>query len=819
MADKSDDMTDKAAEQLLDRLITEAEHTRNHWYRADDRNEAFVREYLPVDPAATTKVVLYFSQELLKAYRTRKELNLPPNSRERVLRLVIDATVDRYHTFNDEDLRSLIGNWHEAMTNDYFWYNYPNERIADQLISKIGQSGMTEPLRQSLAFTKYRPDLTNTKDRRKFNDKIDLLLQGDQELPVNRLDPIGGLILDFIGSIEGREENEQWKRLIKHCFLSQEKTVPPKKWLDDARKIMSQIDTCLFAQKMQEWLGLAKFLLTEAHRSSTYRKDALSENIQELLKALIWYTPFVNSPELVNVLDDYAAIAYRKKPGVGPLSMKTGNACMHAFSLLPVKEGISKLVKFRTKIKNNTILKGIDKIIRELSEKNNVSWDELQEMSVPDFGLDDQGELRMTMGEFVARYSINGITDAQLIWEKEGKIQKAVPATVKDNFAAELKKLKASIKEIETLLPVYKEKIEQSYLRQRTWTYEQWLKHYLQHPLMGILAKKLIWHFIDPRTGAKTQGIWLNDALADVNEKVLHFDGEMEVQLWHPIGFATEEIVAWRNFLQKHRITQPFKQAYREIYVVTDAELTTDVYSNRFAAHVLRHHQFAALCKQRGWQYHLMGDWDSHNTPFIHLGGWNIRVEYLVDADWQGATSGPGVFTYIATDQVRFFEHNAQLSMRAVPALVFTELMRDIDLFVGVTSIGNDPSWQDGGDVRADTYWHNYSFSDLSESAKIRAEILKGLIPRLKITGKCTFEARYLQVQGKLRSYKIHLGSGNILMDPDDRYLCIVPERSHERSTDKLFLPFEGDGLLSIILSKALLLAEDDKITDPTIVR
>jgi hypothetical protein len=36
---------------------------------------------------------------------------------------------------------------------------------------------------------------------------------------------------------------------------------------------------------------------------------------------------------------------------------------------------------------------------------------------------------------------------------------------------------------------------------------------------------------------------------------------------------------------------------------------------------------------------------------------------------------------------------------------------------------------------------------------------------------------------------------------------------------DKVFLPFEGDRTLSIILSKAFLLAEDAKITDPTIVR
>ncbi len=37
-------------------------------------------------------------------------------------------------------------------------------------------------------------------------------------------------------------------------------------------------------------------------------------------------------------------------------------------------------------------------------------------------------------------------------------------------------------------------------------------------------------------------------------------------------------------------------------------------------------------------------------------------------------------------------------------------------------------------------------------------------------------------------------------------------------ASDDVFLPFEGDHLLSIILSKALLLADDTKITDPTIV-
>jgi hypothetical protein len=75
-------------------------------------------------------------------------------------------------------------------------------------------------------------------------------------------------------------------------------------------------------------------------------------------------------------------------------------------------------------------------------------------------------------------------------------------------------------------------------------------------------------------------------------------------------------------------------------------------------------------------------------------------------------------------------------------------------------------------------------------------------------------------VTGSLRTYKIHLGSGNILMEPNDRYLCIVPGRGRATlGRGEVFLPFEGDSTLSIILSKAFLLADDAKIKDETILR
>jgi len=310
-----------------------------------------------------------------------------------------------------------------------------------------------------------------------------------------------------------------------------------------------------------------------------------------------------------------------------------------------------------------------------------------------------------------------------------------------------------------------------------------------------------------------------------------------------------DEVLAWRDWLAELEIRQPFKQAHREVYLLTDAERTTRTYSNRFAAHVLKQHQFNALCAARGWKNSLRLMVDDEYPPATRvLPAWGLRAEFWIEGlghDYGADTTEAGTYLYLVTDQVRFYNIDARANyahaggggyatlsrgpgaptvpivLEELPPLVFSEVMRDADMFVGVASVGNDPNWSDGGpEGRYRDYWASYSFGALSQTAKTRQQVLQRLIPRLKISDRCRLEGRFLLVQGDVRTYKIHLGSGNILMEPNDQYLCIVPTQGSAAGGlgNKLFLPFEGDRTLAIILSKALLLAEDVKIQDPTIL-
>jgi hypothetical protein len=245
------------------------------------------------------------------------------------------------------------------------------------------------------------------------------------------------------------------------------------------------------------------------------------------------------------------------------------------------------------------------------------------------------------------------------------------------------------------------------------------------------------------------------------------------------------------------------------------------------AGHIIRQHQFHALCEARGWRFSMVGNWDSADSdaaiPTLRLPQHGLRAEYWIDYGG-GGSSRSGVALLLATDQVRFYRLTGEspIPLEEVPALVFSEVMHDVDLFVGVASVGNDPTWRDQADRQEayQDYWQEYAFGELNESARTRCEALQRLIPRLTIADRCSVEDRFLTVRGDLRTYRIHLGSGNILMQPNNQYLCIVPDSTtkHDGLRDVL-LPFEGDDILSVILSKAFLLAADAKIEDQTIVR
>ncbi|BEL07567.1 hypothetical protein Q0Z83_057580 [Actinoplanes sichuanensis] len=375
--------------------------------------------------------------------------------------------------------------------------------------------------------------------------------------------------------------------------------------------------------------------------------------------------------------------------------------------------------------------------------------------------------------------------------------------------------MKALVKEVNKTLATERSRVEGLLAQDRVWAWETWRERYLDHPVTGSIGRRLIWQVSADRA---TWVTGLPEPAPDGWTLAGVTGPEHLVRLWHPVEADAAEVAAWRDRVAASGLRQPFKQAFREVYRLTPAEQQTRVYSNRFAGHILRYRQANALMRVRGWSAAYLGVWDggydSDATKEFASGSWQVTFGHEV----AGREPHQIDIDFCSTDQVRFARRDGrrwELSPLAdVPARVFSEAMRDVDLFIGVTSIAADETWADRGEHRFRDYWESASVGDLSGGAEVRRDVLARLLPRLKIGAQCELTDRFLQVRGSRAVYKIHLGSANILMEPNDAYLCIVPARG----TPRVALPFDDDDRLSLILSKAFLLAADDTITDPTIL-
>jgi hypothetical protein len=520
-------------------------------------------------------------------------------------------------------------------------------------------------------------------------------------------------------------------------------------------------------------------------------------------QVLVWLMFARKTDNRYAILAKIIEKGFHKIPKMGPTSRKMGDLGLRLLIESQSLEGLGILLKLQGRNKYPVFLEALDEAILSATRYTGLKPSDVEDFFVDHYGLAD-GQLARTFGEYECQVQVLNYDNVQVNWSKAGQPLKSEPTALKKSHPDDLKIWKSTINDLKKELSGQRIRIENFYKREKGWKFSDWNQGFFQHPLVQWLSRKLIWQFEED--GQVRNGFFWQNQFIDSAQTPFVPSERARVRLWHPATANPAEVVDWRQFLLAQEIKQPFKQAFREIYLVTDAEVTTATFSNRFRGHVLRMGKFVALAQQRLWQY-TVSSYYNGDSPEAQYPDFGLSASFDLTPDVD--------FVIVGAVHFRDQKRNQALRMEQVPVLVFSETMRDLDLFVATCSIGTEDQF---ADTRYYGYWQGFSESDLSETAKTRRQVVQNVVARLRIRHQCEVTDRYLRVVGKKRVYKIHFGSGNILMEPNDQYLCIIPDRN-KSGAGNVFLPFDNDSILSIILSKALLLADDDQITDPVILQ
>jgi hypothetical protein len=583
--------------------------------------------------------------------------------------------------------------------------------------------------------------------------------------------------------------------LLRHAAAAKGSRPSPR-WSREAALHVS----ALGSERHRALLGAALGALAAPLPESPDGPDPafVAERHADLLRGLVWSA--AGDEALSAALGGAAERCFAKRASAGPRAPKIGNACLHALAACDARDALAELTRLRASVRSARVRRRIDQAFAELAERTGRSSAELEEVGVPTAGLGAVGLREQPLGELTAELRLRPGAAPTLAWRKpSGRYQKNLPVALKVLHAETLLALRKSRRDLRRLVPGQRARLERQLLEPRELPCSVWRERYADHPLVGFLARRLIWSL--GSADARTLACFAGNRLVDVDGRALEPAAEHTVRLWHPIESAAEDVARWRDALDAREITQPFQQAHREPYALGEAERGTPSCSNRFAGHVLRPDVFRALCRERRWSG-ATRDVAQRGLP----GGWRAELEL------EALPSG-----CVATRRLRFRRagRTRPALLRNVPPLLLSETLRDVDLFTSLASVVCDPDWQDGGPrgVHA-TYWQQAAHGALGELARTRRGALERIVPRLKIAERCVLGERDLCVRGELGTYQIHLGSANVRLAPDGPFLRIPPSDDADLTPRGLALPFEGDPVLSRILARAFLLAADDRIRD-----
>ncbi|NHZ91021.1 DUF4132 domain-containing protein [Massilia sp. CCM 8733] len=265
--------------------------------------------------------------------------------------------------------------------------------------------------------------------------------------------------------------------------------------------------------------------------------------------------------------------------------------------------------------------------LRAAAARRKLSLGDLLDELTPDFGL-GQG-ITLTVGAQSYQVVLQGDLSLRLV-DAKGKASKSLPANKEDSLkeaweaaASQFKILSASLKAVAKLQAP---RMLAAFVTARSWTASRWTQLFLDHPLLKIMGRSLIWQ-TDGASGVSFR-IAEDFSLLQANDEVVTLPPDAHVTLWHPATARAGEIAAWRSNFADYELTPLIDQTGAPAELPPAASMTAERLLAPAALKVFQEH-YAAIASKCGYRQGPVGDgpsidWHEWPLPAAQL---EVRLE------------------------------------------------------------------------------------------------------------------------------------------------------------------------------------------------
>lgn len=391
------------------------------------------------------------------------------------------------------------------------------------------------------------------------------------------------------------------------------------------------------------------------------------------------------------------------------------------------------------------------------------------------------------IGDYDVRITVDNFGKAAIMIEKDGKTLKSVPAAIKKND--ELLQIKEFCNKLKQQYSRTVRMFETSMEERDCFTFGE-LRRLSENPVTKAITENIVFISDDDKP---ISGLPIECGLSDQNGELHSISENTRLRVAHPFDLYKSGV--WADY-QKLMMTlgnsegrkQPFRQVFRELYVKLPEEMNKDR-SLMFAGNQIQTKRTVGALKNRRW----IADYENGLQKIYYKD--NIIASIYAEADWfsPGDIEAPTLEGVFFTDR----KTGALLKIEDVPDIIYSEIMRDVDLAVSVAHAGGvDPETS-------------------HSTVEMRRVILEFNLSLFGIRN-VHFEKNHAFIDGTHGKYTVHLGSG-VIHKIGGHQINVLAVGGGKKS--KLFLPFiDEDPKTAEIMTKVLTFAEDSKIKDPYIM-